>query len=985
MSFQALRRIVGSGACALFALVAGCGGGGVQSGLRVEIIATPNTGAYPLTVSLKANVNGQPAPDEATFEWDLGDGETSTDASPVHVFSDIGSYEVSVKVKHKGKKGAASHTIEVLEVGPGTDIVVESVESTQTILNPGSPISVKVTLRNRGTTPADNAFGNRIYLSTIENGLDPLTAGPGQYILNVSGIGGEETIDVTANFDVPSAFEEAEYWVWVYADSGLAVDEFDEFNNVTRSSTKVNVTTGTLPIDLEVTEPVLSGTTFMPGSPVNVSTTLSNTGTLDAPPFELTVVLSPDPQIDAGDMALHTATFDGLAAGASAPQSFDVDVPADVINRPWYLGVIADATNANNETAEANNRAAYGASTVLTTGGSGCTEDANEPNDSDAEATPISVGTLASLQLCGATTDWFRIDLGAGDRLSSTIDFQNVNGNLDLEVWRMGDQAPLETSNSSSNVESVNSGYALSAGTYLLRVTLAGSAGGNAYELDAAIEDNGGAGIDLVPTSVVFGEDGGPYAQGVAHPVDVTVYNFGMTASTSFDVALYLSADTVVDGGDADLGTTTVASLGSGGNMVDSRSVTIPMSTPDGYYNVIAVADSGDDIGEEVEGNNLFTLQIPVAVGCLDDLFEPNQTTGSATPVGNGTYENLEICAGGAANGDWYAITTGPGGTIDVDMTIDADGGDLDLFLRLADGSSPSDCGTAPNDCDSLSGSNLPEHVQYTSVAGGTYYVRAEGYTTNTGGYTLTVSGSTGVTPDFVPNGVTVTPENASAGDEVQVDGRIKNNSTEDSPAFDWIVRLSPDATIDGGDTTLATVMGEAALLAGENRLVSKKVTLPGALAAGDYWLGIVADPTGMVEEGSEANNVGVSAMPVQVMALCVDDAHEENDTAGSAGAIALGGTISSLIVCSGDPDYYAVTPGSAGTLNVHVDFVDADGDLDLHLYQQGQSLPVAASVSQTDDEDISYAVSAGQTYLIRVSGFNDASNTYTLDATLAP
>lgn len=977
-------------ALASLGILAGCsGGGGVQTGLRVEILATPESGAYPLEVSLKANVDGQPAPDEAEYEWDLGDGASSTDANPIHVFTDIGSYTVKVKIKAKGKKGAASHDIEVLEVGPGTDIAVESVEAAPSQVNPGSPVNVKVTLRNRGTVGTDTAFINRVFITTTEteDEFDPLLEQQAGTINMSGGIAGDTSIDKELNITLDEQdFAANQYWIWVVSDATDNVDEVNESNNIARSTTKLTITDSTLPVNITVTEPTLSGTTFTPGAPVTVNTTLSNTGTAEAGAFTVKVFLSPDPTIDANDTAVYTHSVSSMAGGATDPLALMVDVPAMIANRPWYLGVIADPGGELAETDETDNAADYSAGLVTTTGSSGCTEDANEPNDSEAEATVLVPGSMPNFTVCGATADWFKIDLGAGDRLSSSIAFQNVNGNLDLAVFRMGDSTPLATSTTSGNSESVNSGYATSAGTYLVRVTLSG-AGGNTYDLTSAIEDNGGAGIDLVPTALTFGTGNGPFAQGVAHQTSLTLYNFGaMNTTTSFNVALWLSVDQTVDGGDTALGSSSIASLAAGTSTNDARSVTIPAGVADGYYYVIAVADTGNSNTETVESNNVFTKLIPVADGCLDDTFEPNETIALATPIDNGTFPMLQICTPLEANGDIYAVTTGAGGTIQASIVIDGTGSgtsDLDMRLVGSNGSAPSGC----TDCSAAS-SSPNEDVSFTSTTGGTYYVKVFGYFSNSAApYTLTISGSTGSIADFTPNGVVAGPTAVLAGDDVQVDGKIKNNSTQMTPDFEWSIRLSTDATIDGGDMTMATV-AETALAANENRVISKKVTLPESLAGGNYWLGVVADPAGMVTEGSESNNIAVAG-PVAVTALCNDDGYEENDTPGSAAAIAIGGTISSLYVCPNDADFFSVTPASAGTLTIHADFVhSANGDIDMRLYQ-GTAL-LLSSTSVNDDEDISYAVQGGVTYRIKVYGFSTTTNpfngnSYTLTTTLSP
>lgn len=962
----------------LLVLIAGCKGGGVQTdSIRVEIDATPETGAFPLQVSLKATVNGQEPPDDAKYEWDLGDGSSSTDANPIHVFEALGTYQVTLRLKANGKTGAASREIEVLEVGPGTDITVEGVEATPTSVNPGAQINVKVTFRNRGIVGVDSNIVNRVYITMQEEDFEPYgTAANG--VVNLQGIGGDETSDKSVNITVPSAFVDGTYWIWVWADAGLAVDETNEDNNIARSTSPITVTSETLDVDLVATAPTLSSETFTPGTPVTLETVISNLGTADAGAFTAVVVLSPDPEIDANDTVIETIQIGSLAGGANAPQVLEIAVPATIINRPWYLGVVLDVDSDVAETDETNNVAAY-AGMVTTTGGTGCTEDANEPNDVAEQATPLTPGTLTGLMVCGPTADWFTFDLGPGDRMTSTIEFQNVNGNLALAVFAEGSSTPIMTSDGMGNSETVNTGISLTGGTYLLRVTL-GSGGGNEYALTSTLEDAGGAGIDLVPTSIVIGPGNPPYAQGVAHTAEITVYNFGESPTTAaFDFTLWLSADATVDAGDTQLSTVSVPSLAAGASFTDSRAITIPPTVPDGYYHFIAVADGANTNAETVETNNTFSRVLGVGEGCLDDGFEPNDTTGTATSVDNGTYEMLQVCSG---NSDYYAVTTGAGGTIDVIVEFDHTFGDIDVVLVNAAGSQPSDCFVGTNDCSSTGTSDM-ERVTYTAPSSGTWYVRVYGFAGAENSYRMTVSGSTGAIPDLSPNSFTATPTSVAAGEDVELEGRMKNNGTMPSPDFEWEIRLSSDSTIDAGDMTLLTVQ-EGALAGNENRLVSKKVTLPVDLAGGNWWLGVVADPAGAVTESSETNNIAVVG-PISVSAMCVDDAYEENDTLGSAAPIAIGGTITGLVICPNDSDYYRIVPATDGTLTIHAEFAHADGDIDMRLFRDGTVSAVAASTSSTDDELITHAVTAGTVYRLCVYGFAGASNTYSLTTSLTP
>lgn len=964
-------------------LLAGCGGGGVKTGLNLEIEATPEQGAYPLAVTLKALVDGQAvAEGEATFAWDLGDGTTSTAASVTHTYSAIGEYQVELQIELGGKSGYARRTIVVGETGAGTDLAVEAIDITPLSINPGSPVTVKVSIRNRGTTATTDNFINRVYITTAAT-VDPTQTGV--YTINMSGIEGSETIDKQASFQVPASLQPATYNVFVALDAADTVDETDETNNLVKAEQVLTVTDGSLPIDLLVSTPTASSATVAAGSNVTIDTTVTNAGTAAVGAFYVKVMISADPEITAGDVQLHSVQVMGLAGGANAPQSLTVAMPMTVDNRPWYVGVVVDPDGEIAETDETNNASSL-SGLMTTTGGSGCTEDANEPNETPATATVLAAGQLPALKVCGQTADWFKMDLGIGDRLTSRIDFQNANGDLDLAVFAMTNPlAPIDASEGSANMEEVDSGVALAAGTYLVKVSMS-EAASNEYSLTAALQDNGGPGIDVMPTAFTVG-DGTPIPPGNAAATSLTIYNFGDAAATGFDVELYLSTDKTLGAGDTLVDSFAVTGIAAGMSDTKARSITVPAAFATGYYWVIAKTDSGNSQVEGHETNNEMAVKVGVGSGCIDDGFEPNDTIAASSVVDNGTYTDLQICMGGSPNGDVYAITTGAGGTITVvvsDMT-----GDLDVNLLNASNVAPSDCSSGTNDCNGVSGGTVNETVQYTSTAGGTYYVRVFGYGSAKGPYTMTVTGSTGSMPDFAPHTVTASPGSLVAGDELQVDAKIKNNSTQPTAAFQWSIRLSSDATIDGGDLMIDT-FDEVAMTAGENRAVSKKVTIPETTAGGQYYVGVIADPSGAVTESTETNNAAVTATKVTVTALCGDDGFEDNDTQGSAAAMAIGGTVNGLVICGSDPDWYSFTPSTNGTLAIHADFVHSStGDIDMKLYVGNGTSAVKSSTSVNDDEDISYAVTAGTTYKLRVYGFSGSvqfnTNTYSLAATLTP
>jgi hypothetical protein len=68
-----------------------------QSKLSVEFVAYARTVKEGQDIQFESTVSGGFSP--YTFEWDFGDGETSTEANPVHAYRSDGLYTVTLKIK----------------------------------------------------------------------------------------------------------------------------------------------------------------------------------------------------------------------------------------------------------------------------------------------------------------------------------------------------------------------------------------------------------------------------------------------------------------------------------------------------------------------------------------------------------------------------------------------------------------------------------------------------------------------------------------------------------------------------------------------------------------------------------------------------------------------------------------------------------------------------------------------------------------------
>jgi len=95
---------------------------------------------------------------------------------------------------------------------------------------------------------------------------------------------------------------------------------------------------------------------------------------------------------------------------------------------------------------------------TVSTAGVGCQDDIYENNDSFVVATPlVAPQTLSDTQFCPADRDVYSVPVDCGQDLSATIYFKNVDGNLDLSLYRSSNlDEPWLTSFTQEDSENVN-------------------------------------------------------------------------------------------------------------------------------------------------------------------------------------------------------------------------------------------------------------------------------------------------------------------------------------------------------------------------------------------------------------------------------------------------------------------------------------------------------------------------------------------------
>lgn len=115
--------------------------------------ADPTGGAAPLEVAFSSDRSTDPEKSIVGYQWDFGDGESSSKADPTHTYAENGVYEVTLTVTD----AAGNTSTDTLE------ILVGSAPPVAEILAPGDGakfrIGEKITYRGRGVDSDDGELG----------------------------------------------------------------------------------------------------------------------------------------------------------------------------------------------------------------------------------------------------------------------------------------------------------------------------------------------------------------------------------------------------------------------------------------------------------------------------------------------------------------------------------------------------------------------------------------------------------------------------------------------------------------------------------------------------------------------------------------------------------------------------------------------------------------------------------------------------------
>ncbi|MGA1197049.1 MAG: CARDB domain-containing protein, partial [Candidatus Latescibacterota bacterium] len=331
----------------------------------------------------------------------------------------------------------------------------------------------------------------------------------------------------------------------------------------------------------------------------------------------------------------------------------------------------------------------------------------------------------------------------------------------------------------------------------------------------------------------------------------------------AFEIAIFLSADSIRDSSDVEVGRTTVSDkVFENTSRTVQLSVVIPSSHTLGNFQWLAVIDVANVEGESQETNNLRVGNATVVVEKLADLIV------SAPPSGpNGVYRR-----------GTYAVTTqiknqGTGtNTSDFDVVIFlsedlivGNGDDIRVGDAAISGVLGVDSTRAVTVQVTIPALQAYRSYQWIAVVDEVGFV-SELNETNNALIGLAVSVVPSPPDLVVENVVASTPVERSHVYDVRLDV-VNQGDGVTTGAFQISLWLSVDDSIGNaddvrvGNTTVTDILNS-----GDRKAVAFSMTIPSQQAIGTYRLVAIADASNIETETNETNNTVFASVPVDVV-----------------------------------------------------------------------------------------------------------------------
>lgn len=388
---------------------------------------------------------------------------------------------------------------------------------------------------------------------------------------------------------------------------------------------------------------------------------------------------------------------------------------------------------------------------------------------------------------------------------------------------------------------------------------------------------------------------------------------------------------------------------------------------PDGEYWLEVVVDPENRLLEADETNNIARVRVSLgAGGQLGDRFESNNDLATATNFGSiadRTENDLSIHAPG--DEDYFRLFAAAAGTLDIAIAFSHAQGDLDMELLDENGALIATADSADDD----------EQLSYQVAAGETYFLRVFEFSgADNPHYNLTVDITSGSAGDrFEDNDdFAAATDLGNLGDRVEANLSIHETGNDDY----FVFRAASAGTLDVS-LNFANALGNldaelynaqfASIGVAESTSDLEQLSLDLDFG-GTYYLRVYG------KDGATNDDY---TLTFDGPGGPAGDRFEDNNSAATAtnfGQLGNRTETDLSIHLPNDDDYYRFTAAGTGTLTADLTFLHAAGDLDFELLDAGQA-SIAQGISSGDNEQLSFEIDAGETYYLRVFGFEGATN----------
>jgi subtilase family serine protease len=331
---------------------------------------------------------------------------------------------------------------------------------------------------------------------------------------------------------------------------------------------------------------------------------------------------------------------------------------------------------------------------------------------------------------------------------------------------------------------------------------------------------------------------------GTPFSISASVTNTGSYKATSSKVSYFLSTNTSLEAEDIFLGYSTDAALSSGSTLVKTTSLTIPVATKAGNYNILLVADYEDLISETDETNNIQSINITVLEPLIDLALSNPAVSLTSLPAGASTTVTSAITNTGNNPTPVSSVTY----YLSSDNIYDPS--DVQVGITngtvLAAGASASRNGSITIPAETSVG-------DYYLI----YFIDASNDVPETDETNNINSLSITIIPtviDLIVSSPSISPETLIIGNTATLSCTIKNTGNASATSSTVGYYLSTDQIFDASDVFLAEASG-GTITAGSSASRSISGTIPVTTPAGLYYIICYGDHLNTVLETDESNN----------------------------------------------------------------------------------------------------------------------------------